>query len=54
MNIITSQTANPTPNRNWDWQATFEGYDEGEPIGYGATPEEAIKELLDNPQHNKE
>jgi hypothetical protein len=47
MNIITSQTGNPTPNRDWDYSATLDGYEGGEPIGYGATPELATAELLE-------
>jgi hypothetical protein len=47
MKIETYQTSNPTPNRNWDWCATFEGYEPDEPIGYGATPELATAELLE-------
>lgn len=46
MRIETSQTSNATHNRNWDWQATFEGYEPDEPIGYGATAELATEDLL--------
>lgn len=46
MNIITSETRNPTPNRNVDWQATIGEYDEGALVGYGATPELATEDLL--------
>lgn len=48
MGIETSQTANPTPNRSWDWQATGKDYEGGDPIGFGATPEQAVEDLLDS------
>ena len=37
----------PIPSRRWDWQATFEGYDSGDPIGYGKTEKEAIEDLIE-------
>ena len=37
----------PIPDRNFDWQATRSGYDEGEPIGRGRTPVVALADLLD-------
>ena len=46
MTIERTQTANPTPNRDWDWQATYENYEEGDPIAYGATAELAEEALL--------
>lgn len=52
MNIITSETRNPTPNRNVDWQATIGDYDEGAAVGYGATPELATKDLLEQVNSN--
>ena len=48
MGIKTSQTANPTPNRSWDWQATSKDYDGGDPIGFGGTPDQAVEDLLDS------
>ena len=48
IDIITHQTANPTPNRGWDWAATRSGYEGGDPIGYGATRGAAIEDLLLN------
>lgn len=35
----------PIPNRKFDWMATWEGYDRGDPIGFGATEAEAILDL---------
>lgn len=46
--IIISETANPTPNHTWDYSATFEDYEGGAPIGYGATPELAQEDLLES------
>lgn len=37
----------PIPDRNYDWQATRTGYDVGEPIGRGRTPEKALADLLE-------
>lgn len=55
--IVTNYWAKPIPIRSFDWSATFDGYDPGEPdeeggyhggdpIGYGATEEEAKTDLL--------
>ena len=46
MKINIAQTANISPNKKWDYCATLEGYEEGEPIGYGATHEEAKQDLI--------
>lgn len=35
----------PIPYRGADWTATFGDYDLGDPIGIGATAEEAIADL---------
>ncbi len=45
--VIASNICPPIPSRDYDWVAHREGWDLGEPIGYGATKEEAIKELLE-------
>jgi hypothetical protein len=37
----------PIPDRNFDWQATRKGYDEGELIGRGRTPAIALAHLLE-------
>ena len=52
MTIITSATRNPTPNRALDWQATIGSYDEGDFVGYGATPELATEDLLEQSRCN--
>lgn len=48
MNIKTSYAITPIPLRCCDWSAidddTYDG--EGSPIGYGATEQEAIDDLL--------
>lgn len=43
--IVTHFDPKPIPVRDSDWQATFEGYDEGDPVGYGPTKQEAIDDL---------
>lgn len=44
--IITEFWQKPTPDRNYDWEAVRENYDEGDPIGYGRTQREAEEDLL--------
>ena len=43
--IVTTFDAKPIPIRRFDWTATFEGYEPGDPIGYGETEEQAINDL---------
>lgn len=50
--IITEHIRPPIPVRHCDWTATRDGYEPGDPIGYGATPEEAIEDLLDQEESN--
>lgn len=50
--IITNFVYPPIPDRRLDWSAVRDGYDGGDaeiggdPIGWGATEEEAIADLL--------
>lgn len=48
LHIVTDYVHPPIPMRNCDWQAvddlTYEG---GKPIGWGATEQEAIDDLLE-------
>lgn len=37
----------PIPSRKWDYCATVEGYEPGDPIGYGETPEASQAQLQD-------
>ena len=47
MKIRTDYWAKPIPIRNCDWTAVDdETYEPGCPIGYGATEEEAIADLM--------
>jgi hypothetical protein len=46
-NIITVNDCPPIPNRNYDWSAFREDYDEGNLIGYGKTENEAINDLIE-------
>lgn len=45
--IITSYDPKPIPMRQFDWSAMRDGYDGGDPIGYGRTEEEAIADLIE-------
>ena len=47
MKIITEYIHPSIPIRDYDWQATREGYDDGDLIGYGSTEQEAIDNLLE-------
>lgn len=46
-NIQISFVYPPIPDRNFDWQATRKGYDEGDPVGQGRTPLVALADLLE-------
>ena len=35
----------PIPTKRFDWSAVREGYDIGDPVGFGPTAEEAIADL---------
>lgn len=37
----------PIPDRSMDWSATRKDYDQGDPIGRGATPVIALADLLE-------
>jgi len=43
--IITEFIYPPIPIRDYDWSAITNDYDEGDPIGYGRTEQEAIEDL---------
>lgn len=45
MKIETACICPPIPCRNFDWQATSEDYEEGDPIGFGETEVEAIEDF---------
>ena len=44
--IVVSFYAPPIPWRGADYCAVRDGYDEGDPMGYGETEEEAIEALI--------
>lgn len=49
MNIKTELWYKPIPTNKYDWSAYDDdtyGGDPGEPVGYGATEQEAIADLL--------
>lgn len=43
--IITKYDPPPISDRDHDWSACVEGASEDDPCGWGATEEEAIKDL---------
>jgi hypothetical protein len=45
--IKTDYWRKPIPTNACDWSAYRDGYEPGDSIGYGATEEEAIQDLLE-------
>lgn len=45
--IITGRWPKPIPIRGFDWSAITEDYDDTHPIGFGATEQDAIADLLE-------
>lgn len=43
--IVTDYWPKPIPVRRFDWSATVEGYEGGDPIGYGISEIEAVDDL---------
>ena len=43
--IVTAFVNPPIPIRDFDWSATHDDYDEGDPIGWGSTESRAIDDL---------
>lgn len=43
--IITEHCLPPIPLRQFDWTATRDSYEPGDPIGYGASEGEAVADL---------
>lgn len=54
MKICVECVCPPIPIRDYDWQATLDGYEPGDPIGEGATALEAIADLLQEIEERKE
>lgn len=53
MNKINTYFVNPPiPIRQFDWSAVRVGYDEDDPVGYGATEADAIANLLELEEEN--
>lgn len=50
--IIVTQINPPIPCRDFDYTAVRDGYDEGDPIGYGETAGEAIDNLIEIEGYN--
>lgn len=49
--VIVEHVNPPIPVRSHDYRATFDSYEPGDPIGWGATPEAAVADLLDATSH---
>lgn len=46
MKIATTYDPKPIPDRRYDWSATHDDYEPGDPVGHGATEIEAIDDLM--------
>lgn len=44
--INTTHVKPPIPTRAWDYSAVLDGYDAGDPMGWGETEQAAIDDLL--------
>ena len=51
--IITNFEYPPIPTRCFDWSATRDGYEPGDPIGVGATELQAIEDLIYTEEERK-
>lgn len=45
--IVTDYWRKPIGVRTHDWSATFDGYEPGDPVGYGETEDEAKNDLME-------
>lgn len=45
--VVVTYDPPPVPSDAFNWSATFDDYEPGDPQGFGPTPEAAIAELLD-------
>ena len=45
--VVVTHEHPPIPVRGFDYRATFEGHEPGEPQGFGATPVAALEDLRD-------
>lgn len=52
--ILTTFVNPPLPINNFDWEAVYQDSNEGDPIGYGSTQDEAIEDLLSKTELSKE
>jgi len=43
--ILADYWPKPIPTSRFDWTAVTDGYEPGQPVGYGRTREEAIADL---------
>ena len=46
--IVTDNIYPPIGRCDHDWSAHWDGYEPGDPIGYGRTEQEAIDDLVEN------
>ena len=45
--IVLNNIYPPIPARQFDWQATLDGYEPGDPCGHGADKFDAVRDLLE-------
>ena len=51
--VVTVYDPTPIPIRRFDWSAYREGYEGGDPLGFGPTREAAIADLLEEEEWRK-
>jgi hypothetical protein len=44
----------PIPDRRFDWSAALDGYEPPDPLGYGPTKWEAVRDLIDQLEDREE
>lgn len=44
--VVTNNIRPPVGTRNMDWEALLDGYEKGDPIGYGPTEADAVYSLF--------
>lgn len=49
--IKTYYDPKPIPTRAFDWCARLDDYDAGDPLGYGASEADAIRDLKEEIEH---
>ncbi len=52
--VVVCRELPPIPTSLFDYSATFQGYDEGDPIGRGRTPVDAVADLKEQAEQREQ